>query len=199
LKIGLTGGIASGKSAAAAAFARLGVPVIDADCIAREVVQPGEPALAALIDAFGEDILGQDGRLNRPRLRERMFADTETRARVENILHPAIGATLKARLADCCAPYCLAMVPLLVETGFEREVDRVLVVDCSETQQLQRLMQRDGESEPHARRMLANQASRARRLASADDVIENVGSMAELEAKVGRLHQRYLQLAAHAR
>jgi dephospho-CoA kinase len=198
LRIGLTGGIASGKSAAAAAFARRGVPVIDADVIAREVVEPGTPALAAVVDAFGTGILQPDGRLDRRRLRALVFADAAERRRLEAILHPAIRAESAARVAAARSPYVVLAIPLLAETGGRERVDRVLVVDCPEALQLARLLERDGETPAQAAAILAAQASRADRLALADDRIDNSGSLAALDAAVGALHARYLVLAAGA-
>lgn len=198
LRIGLTGGIASGKSAVAGAFGRLGVPTIDTDRLSRAVVEPGEPALAAVVREFGPEIVGADGRLDRRRLRARVFADEGLRRRLEAILHPAIRTALAAEVATITAPYVVIAIPLLVETGQQSAFDRVLVVDCPPETQLARLRARDAESADGAGAILAAQASRAARLAAADDVIENSGSLEALEAAVGRLHDRYLALAAGA-
>lgn len=199
LRIGLTGGIASGKSAVASAFARLGVPIVDTDRLAREVVEPGQPALAAVVDAFGPGILAADGRLDRRRLRALVFADAERRRRLEAILHPAIRAAMAAEIAAVAAPYVVVAIPLLVESGQRSAFDRVLVVDCPAETQLARLVERDGESPASARAILAAQAGRDARLAAADDVLENTGSLADLEAAVRQLHARYLALAADPR
>jgi len=196
LKIGLTGGIASGKSEAARRFAALGVPVIDADQLAREAVAPGTAGLQAIVTEFGEEVLRSDGTLDRRALRDRVFADAASRRRLEAIVHPRVRALLDARLDAAEAPYVLVMAPLLVEAGLAREMDRVLVVDVPEATQLQRLTARDGESEVGARRILAAQARRSERLEAADDVIVNDADLAELDAAVQRLHRRYLELAA---
>jgi dephospho-CoA kinase len=198
LRIGLTGGVASGKSAVASAFERLGVPTVDTDHLARAVVEPGQPALAAVVREFGPEVVGADGRLDRRRLRERVFADAGLRRRLEAILHPAIRAALAAEVAAVTAPYVVIGIPLLVETGQQSAFDRVLVVDCPAETQLARLRARDAESAAGAAAIVAAQASRAARLAVADDVIENTGSLEALEAAVRRLHERYLALAATA-
>ena len=199
LRIGLTGGIASGKSAVASAFARRGVPIVDSDRLAREVVEPGRPALAAVLREFGPEMLGRDGRLDRRRLRAVVFADEGRRRRLEAILHPAIRAASAAEVASLAAPYVVIAIPLLVETGERSAVDRVLVVDCPPETQLARLLARDRETPDGARAILAAQASRAARLAAADDVVANTGSLADLDAAVSALHERYLALAAGGR
>jgi dephospho-CoA kinase len=194
LRIGLTGGIASGKSVVAAAFARRGVPVVDADQLAREVVEPGTPALAAVVQEFGSDILGPDRHLDRPRLRAMIFADAARRRRLEAILHPAIRAAMEARIVAISAPYAIVAIPLLAESGLRNSVDRVLLVDCPPELQIERLAARDGETPAGARAILAAQATRGERLAVADDVLENTGTLADLERAVGALHERYLSL-----
>jgi len=194
-RVGLTGGIASGKSLVAGLFADLGVPVVDTDAIAREVVAPGEPALAEIRAQFGDAVFDATGELDRRALRHRVFADPAERRALERILHPRIRERTLAAMAAAEGPYLIVVVPLLVESGFDRLVDRVLVVDCSEAQQLARLRKRDAESTAQARRMLASQASRERRLAIADDVIDNSGSIAETRAQVTALHRKYLELA----
>lgn len=193
----LTGGIASGKSTVARAFARLGVPVIDADLIARELTEPGQAGMERLVRHLGADVLDAAGQLDRRRLRERLFAEPGLRGEVEALLHPLILAEIERRSAASDAPYVLIEVPLLAETGGRVPGDRVLVVDCPEQEQIARLMERDGETEAGARRALAAQASRQARLALADDVLENPnGARAELADRVARLHERYLRLAA---
>ncbi len=199
LRIGLTGGIASGKSAVASAFARLGVPVVDTDRLAREVVEPGQPALAAVVAEFGPEILGPDGRLDRRRLRALVFADAGRRRRLEAILHPAIRAAMAAAIAALEAPYVVVAIPLLVESGQRSAFVRVLLVDCPPETQLARLIERDRETPEGARAILAAQAGRDARLAAADDVLANTGSLADLDAAVRSLHERYLALAAGAR
>lgn len=193
--VGLTGGIASGKSTVARYFAERGVPVIDADEIAREVVLPGEPALARLTTLFGEDILDAQGHLNREAMRSMVFADDTKRRQLEAVLHPAIGARMAQAIAKAKGPYLILMVPLLVETGQHRLVNRVLVVDVPEQVQMARLMQRDGIDASQAQAMLAAQASREQRLAQAHDVIHNDYALARLPAVVDELHAAYLLMA----
>lgn len=196
LKVGLTGGIASGKSEAAAAFARLGTPVVDADAIARELTAPGQPGLKQLVSAFGKQILDGHGELDRRRLRQWLFADAALRNRVEGLLHPLIVQRLAAALDDCKAAYVIAVIPLLVESAAARTlVERVLVVDCPESLQLSRLMSRDRESESTAHAILAAQTSRAQRLAAGDDILINTGNLNELAAGVAGLHQLYTDIA----
>jgi dephospho-CoA kinase len=197
-RVALTGGIASGKSTVARHFAALGVPVIDTDLIAREVVEPGEPALAEVVAAFGPGVVGADGRLDRRRLREIVFADATARRRLEAILHPAIRARMEAQSAAAGGPYQLLVIPLLAEGGRRDHVDRVLVVDASEATQMDRLVRRDSVTRAQAAAALAAQAGRAARLAMADDVVENSGDEAALGARIADLHARYLQLAADA-
>lgn len=197
-RVGLTGGIASGKTAVAAAFAALGVPVIDADQISRELVAPGEPLLGEIVAAFGAAILTPDGRLDRAALRSRIFADADARARLNALMHPAIRARLAERAASAAGPYVVLEIPLLVESGLAPRVDRVLVVDCAPALQRERLLARDGSSPAQADAILAAQASRTDRLAVADDVIRNEGSLAELGRTVASLHARYLVLAGFA-
>lgn len=199
LRIGLTGGIGSGKSTVAELFARRGVPVIDTDVIAREVVEPGQPAIAEIERAFGREVLDDAGRLDRAALRRRVFDDPAARARLEAILHPRIRAEVERRLAALEAPYCLVVVPLLVETNFVDLIDRVLVVDADEALQIARTSARDAVPPESVERVMAAQASRAERLARADDVIRNDGTLSDLEHEVERLHARYLAMAAGAR
>ena len=195
LRIGLTGGIASGKTTVASLFAGKGATVIDTDRIAREVVEPGMPALTALVNALGGGILDDIGRLDRTGLRRRLFADASVRRSVEAILHPAILAELNHRATRASGPYLVLVVPLLVDGRHEGLVDRVLVVDCPEETQIRRLMERDGEARADAIRMLASQISREQRLAAADDVIENDGSAVELEPRVAALDRKYREMA----
>ena len=195
LRIGLTGGIASGKSTVAGLFAALEVPVIDTDQIAREVVEPGQPPLEKLVERFGAGILTPDGHLDRPKLREIVFTDPMARADLEALTHPAIGSAVQARAAVAGGPYQILVIPLLVEKGYQKHLDRVLVVDCPEALQLQRLQARDGTSPAQARAILEAQASRAARLKAADDMIRNESDVAALRQQVQALHHRYLQLA----
>ncbi|HZF17329.1 MAG TPA: dephospho-CoA kinase [Steroidobacteraceae bacterium] len=195
-RVGLTGGIASGKSAAANVFRSLGVPVIDTDEIAREVVEPNTPGLAAVVATFGPSVLGADGRLDRKRLRAIVFHNAAERRRLEEILHPRIRVQMNELSAVSGGPYQILVIPLLVETGLKPSVDRVLVVDCAPAVQIARLMQRDASSEEEARSVLAAQASRNERLAQADDVIANDSDVAALANKVRELDARYRKLAA---
>ncbi|HSN17714.1 MAG TPA: dephospho-CoA kinase [Gammaproteobacteria bacterium] len=196
LKIGLTGGIASGKSQVAAGFARLGVPIVDADLLSRQLTAPGQAGLDALVAILGRDVLDAQGRLDRAALRARVFADAGLRRRVEAVLHPLVVEGLKSGLAAAQGPYVIASVPLLVEVpSIQPLVDRILVVDCPEELQISRLMSRDRDSEAQARAILAAQATRDARLAVADDILSNAGDLAALEAAVGRLHGFYLELA----
>jgi dephospho-CoA kinase len=195
--VALTGGIASGKSAAATRFAALGAHVIDADVVSRELVEPGEPALQEIVAAFGAGVLAAGGALDRRVLRERVFADADARRRLEAILHPRVREALRERASLPCRTYAMIVVPLLAENAAHYTwVDRVLVVDVPRETQLARLLARDGVSQATARAMLAAQASREQRLAIADDVIANDGSLADLDAAVAALHARYLALSA---
>lgn len=196
LRIGLTGGIASGKSAVATEFAKLGVPVIDTDELAREVVQPGQPALQAIVERFGSEVLDAQGGLDRRRMRERVFQNPAEKQALEAIVHPAIRTAQQTRSAAAQGSYHIHVVPLLVDTRSQSLYDRVLVVDCTRETQLERLLRRDGITLQLAEQMLAAQATREQRLAVADDVLDNSGTVAELPQKVAALHQRYLELAA---
>ena len=198
-RVGLTGGIASGKSTAAKFFGALGVPILDSDQVAREVVEPGQPPLERLVERFGRGILTADGHLNRPALRDIVFADPKARADLENLTHPAIGAALEARSAVAGGPYQILVIPLLVEKNLGSDVDRVLVVDCEEELQLRRLHARDGSTRTQAQAIIAAQASRAVRLKAADDVIRNDADMSAVQVQVSALHARYLELARSTR
>jgi dephospho-CoA kinase len=198
LRIGLTGGIGSGKSTVAALFAARGVPVIDTDVIAHELVEPGQPALAEIAARFGADLLDGAGRLDRARLRERVFADAGQRKALEAILHPHIGAEMERRLAQSKAPYVLLVIPLLFEAGWQERVDRVLVVDVPVELQRARAATRDRLDAERIDAILAAQASREQRRAGADDLIDNSEDPAALEQQVERLHRSYLALAATA-
>lgn len=195
LLIALTGGIASGKTAVAEMFAALGVPILDTDKIARDVVEPGTATLGRLVDEFGTDILDSSGRLDRAAMRQRVFADPAQRKRLEAITHPAIREELARRSATAGGPYQVHVIPLLAESGRSGMYDRVLVVDCPEEEQLRRLVARDRASEPEARRILAAQASREQRLDIADDVIENTGTLDDLRRFVATLHANYELIA----
>jgi dephospho-CoA kinase len=195
LRIGLTGGIASGKSAVADLFAAKGVPIIDTDVIAREIVEPGQPAVAEIEQAFGPDILDAEGRLRRRQLRNLVFRDDKRRRTLETILHPRIREAAEARAAAAGGAYQVIVVPLLAESTMQATMDRILVVDCSEETQLERLLQRDAETETQARRMIAAQASREDRLAIADDIVDNDGTLEATARQVDELHRKYLELA----
>ena len=198
-RVGLTGGIASGKSTAAGFFAALGVPILDSDQIAREVVEPGQPPLEHLVERFGPSILTVDGRLDRPALRNIVFSDPKARADLEALTHPAIGAAMEARSASAGGPYQILVIPLLVEKNLSSHVDRVLVIDSEEALQLERLRQRDGTSREQAEAILRAQAPRATRLKAADDVISNDTDVDSVKTQVAALHRRYLKLAAEPR
>ncbi len=195
LTVALTGGIGSGKSTLARHLEQLGAAVIDTDQLAREVVQPGSPGLAEIVDAFGTPVLTPGGELDRPLLRERVFSDPAARARLEAILHPRIRALMLERLARVSAPYAVLVIPLLIETRQTELADRVLVVDLPEAEQIRRVRDRDGLEEAAVGRILAAQAARSARLRAADDVIDNSGTPEALWAQARRLHQRYLELA----
>ena len=195
LKIGLTGGIGSGKSTAAERFLKLGAPVIDADVIAREIVEPGKPALEAVIAAFGDQVVGEDGRLDRKALRNIVFADPEQKSRLERILHPQIYTEILHQLEQTAYPYCVVVIPLLAESKRNYPLDRILVVDLPEKLQIARTSTRDQESEKHVEQIIRSQASRQQRLSIADDVIENSGTPAALLKNIDSLHQKYLELA----
>lgn len=195
LLIALTGGIASGKTAVAELFAKLGVPVLDTDQIARDVVAPGMPALGQLVAEFGADILDSQGGLDRARMRERVFSDPAQRHKLESITHPAIREELGRRSAAAGGDYQVHVIPLLVETGRADAYDRVLVVDCPQSAQIERLVARDGTSREQAVEILAAQVSREERLDAAHDVIENTGTLADLERFVQTLHRNYALLA----
>lgn len=196
LKVGLTGGIASGKSTVSKLFyERYHVPVIDADVVAREVVEPGKPALEAIAQQFGNQILTAKGELDRGRLRELVFSDPVHRQALEDILHPVIQREMLAQVNASSAPYCILAIPLLVETNQQHLVDRVLVVDVPEPVQVERLIARDNIAPEQAQAILNAQASREARLALADDVVTNTGSLDALAQQVARLHKSYLRLA----
>ena len=196
LRIGLTGGIASGKSTVADMFAALGVPVIDTDVIARDVVRPGQPALEEIREAFGAGVIAADGTLDRSAMRAIVFGDDAARRRLEAILHPKLRETTIEQAETAGGAYQVVVVPLLVESSLRAFVDRVLVVDCDEEIQVVRLLERDTESEQQARKILAAQSTRDERLAIADDVIENEGSLEDTREQVLALHRSYLREAA---
>ncbi|MBW1212793.1 dephospho-CoA kinase [Pantoea allii] len=194
--VALTGGIGSGKSTIAEYFAASGVDIIDADVIAREVVEPGTPALQAIIARYGDAIVNEQGALHRSRLREIIFATPDEKRWLDALLHPLINARTQQLKAQAISPYVLWVVPLLVENQLQRQADRVLVVDTDEETQLKRTLQRDNVSLDQAKRILAAQATRQQRLACADDIIDNSGAPENALPQVAQLHQLYLKLAA---
>lgn len=195
--VGVTGGIGSGKSTVCRVFTdRHGIVVIDADQVAREVVEPGTPALAAIVAAFGAEVVGTDGRLDRARLRGIVFADPARRAELEAITHPAIRAGMRAHVEAVTGAYCMLGIPLLAEGGRNDLIDRVLVVDCPEALQVARVRARDHLTEAEVAAIMRTQASREARLRIADDVVVNDGDTASLAGRVDELHEMYLQLAA---
>jgi dephospho-CoA kinase len=196
--VGLTGGIASGKSAVAARFAAKGILVADADVAARTVVAPGQPALAEIAATFGDDVLQADGQLDRAALRRHVFDDAPARRRLEAILHPRIRTLMQEQVQHAAGPYAVVAIPLLAEGGGRTAypwLDRILVVDVAREVQIARVMQRDHIDAVLAERMLAAQATRQARLAIADDVIVNAGTLEALDADVGALDRRYRALA----
>ena len=195
--VGLTGGIGSGKSAAADLFAELGAAIVDTDRIAHALTAPGGAAMVAIREAFGDGVLSGDGALNRPAMRALAFESPDARKRLEAILHPMIRQESERQCLAATAPYVILAVPLLIESGTYRErVQRLCVVDCPEAVQVARVMQRSGLDEPQVRAIMAAQASRAERLAAADDVVDNAGSLEALRTQVAGLHRRYLAFAA---
>lgn len=198
-RVGLTGGIASGKSTAAKFFGALGVPIIDTDQLARDVVEPGQPPLERLVQRFGTSILTPDGHLDRPALRTIVFSDPKARADLEALTHPAIGAAVEAQSARAGGVYQILVIPLLVEKNLGSQLDRVLVVDCPEDLQLRRVQARDGATIEQAQAILNAQVSRSTRLKAAHDILKNDGDMSLVRDQVGALHTRYLELARQAR
>jgi dephospho-CoA kinase len=193
--VGLTGGIGSGKSTVAAIFQQLGVPIIDADVIARTMVAPGQPALEEIISAFGPDSVDDSGALDRNRLRKRVFSDPEKRRRLEAILHPKIHHEIIDLTTGIKAPYCIAVIPLLLETHQQDLVDRILVVDADVDNQIARVTLRNSLSRSEIVEIIAAQASRDSRLAAADEVINNDSSLDELAGQVRAHHEKYLEIA----
>ncbi len=195
IRVGLTGGIGSGKTMVSKEFERLGIPVIDTDRIAHELTAPHSLLLARIADEFGPGVV-RDGVLNRDALRQQVFADKAQRRRLEAILHPVIRDEVDRLAAQSDADYCIIVVPLLVEARFQDLVDRVLVVTAPKLKRIQWLKRRSGLSEPEIDRIMSAQATDAERLSVADDRIDNDGGLSALTAQVERLHQSYLALAA---
>ena len=198
--VGLTGGIGSGKSAAASEFERLGATVVDTDVIAHELTQAGGRAIPEIERVFGAELIGQSGAMERAKMRERVFADPAARKALEALLHPMIRDESSRRIAAMTGPYVIHVVPLLVESAdYRNRVDRVLVIDAPEELQIERVRARSGLPETQVRAILASQASRAARLAAADDVIENRGTIDALRQQVAAFHKSYLEYAKAAR
>lgn len=195
--VGLTGGVGSGKSTVADFFVQLGAALVDTDAIAHELTGPQGAAIPQLIAAFGPTVVDGAGALDRVRMRQRVFADVEARAVLEGILHPMIRRLSDQRCQEASPPYVILAVPLLVESAsYRQRCDRILVVDCPETRQIERVMARNGLSEPEVKAIMAAQATRAERLAVADDVVSNDLDLAALKTQVLSLHQKYLQYLA---
>ncbi len=193
--IGLTGGIGSGKTTVCNYFSALGTPIIDADLVSREVVQPGEPGLTQITALFGQEILAPDGTLNRRKLRDLIFVDESSRKKLEAILHPLIRQQMDKKLAAINAPYAILAIPLLLESKRREGIDRILVIDTEESQQIIRATQRDHKNESQIRAIIAAQCSRKDRLEAADDVIYNTGNLEQLKSQVIDTHKLYLRLA----
>lgn len=191
--LGLTGGIGSGKSAAAACFDALGIHTVDADHAARWVVEPGRPALQAIVDRFGDEVLQDDGQLNRAALRTRIFSDADERRWLESLLHPLIGAEIREHLQQATSPYAILVSPLLIESGQYHMTQRVLVIDTPEEEQIRRTMQRDQVAEDQVKAILQVQAAREKRLQHAHDVLVNDRDLHWLQQQVEHLHQQYLR------
>jgi len=192
LKVGLTGGIASGKTTVSNLFVKLGVPIIDADDFAHALVEPGQPALKQIIQSFGLAVINEDGSLNRAKLRQKIFADSCQREQLESILHPSIRQAMQEKIASLSDPYCLLSIPLLLEKGWQCLVDRVLVIDCPPDLQSQRLMARDGLSIDEIDQIMKTQANRDARLAIANDVIYTYYNFSQLQKQVLALHRLYI-------
>ena len=195
--VAITGGIGSGKTTVANQFAELGIEVVDADIIAREVVEPGTPALAAIAAHFGADVIAPDGRLDRRQLRERVFTDPQAKGWLNALLHPLIRSEMQRQCAAARSPYCLLVVPRLVENRLTALANRVLVIDVDEATQIERTCRRDGVSREQAEAILAAQASRTERLAAADDVLDNQNGTPEaIKSRIFALHETYLAFAS---
>ena len=195
--IGISGGIGSGKTTVTDLFLKQGIEVIDADLIAREVVEPGTPALQKILEKFGSTVVDSSGRLDRAKLRTLVFNDADLKDWLNQLLHPLIRQQMLLQTQHASSPYCLLSVPLLVEGQLHKQVDRVVIVDVDEETQLQRTLLRDKTNESEIRAIMQSQASRADRLAVADDIIDNNGKAEDLEAQVKQLHTRYLELTKH--
>ena len=195
LTVGVTGGIGSGKSSAANRFRQLGVPVIDADLIARQIVEPGMPALQEIINAFGESVANDQGELDRSALRKIIFSDSNRKSQLEAILHPRIYNEILRLLSELSTSYAIVVIPLLAESKREYPLDRILVIDVPSDVQISRVTTRDNQSTEEVEQIISSQASRHSRLETADDIIENVGSTDDLSERVDAMHLTYLEYA----
>jgi dephospho-CoA kinase len=195
LVVALTGGIGSGKTTVSQLFEALGAPIVDTDIIARQLVAPGESTLSEIARQFGETILNPDGTLNRAQLRQTIFQNPDKKRLLESILHPLIRKEMIRQIAALTSPYCIVVIPLLIESGQMEFADRILVVDATEAAQLARVSQRDNQTENEIAAIVASQASRDARLAVANDVIHNNSTLDELKQQVATLHQKYLTIA----
>ncbi|MGB1801061.1 MAG: dephospho-CoA kinase [Gammaproteobacteria bacterium] len=197
LRVALTGGIGSGKTTVANQFEKLGTPIIDSDIIARNVVTPGQPCLKKIIHTFDNELLTKQGELNREKLRNIIFNDSKAKEKLEQILHPAIYEEIEKQIAEINYPYCLIVIPLLIETNAMDRFDRILVVDTAEKVQIQRAQQRDNTSEENIERIIKSQVNRQQRLKYADDIIENNLSIEGLNSSVKILHEKYINLSSY--
>lgn len=195
LKIGLTGGIGSGKSTVCRLFAEFGVPIVDADLIARQLVAPGQPALSLIVKSFGSQMLNQDGSLNRAKLRNAVFTDADKKRELDGIMHPLVYAQIAADVNALTADYCVIAVPLLLESKNAYAVDRVLLIDCPVDVQIARVIARDKLTRQQVQAIIDSQMPRPQRLSKADDVIENIAGPEQLAEQVKRLHNSYILLA----
>ncbi len=195
MRVGLTGGIGSGKSTVKKYFDELGVPTIDADEISQRITQPGQPAFNEVVALFGKESLDESGALNRQRLRELIFSVAEMKKKLEAIIHPRVREEIEAFIDQVNYPYCVICIPLLLETGGQATVDRVLVVDAPQELQVQRVSRRDKTSEDQTRRIIHAQISRTERLRAAHDIIVNDGNISYLKIRVGNLHEKYIELS----
>jgi dephospho-CoA kinase len=194
--VALTGGIGSGKSTVSALFGQLGIPIIDADQISHALTAPNATALADIAALFGDHLIDSQGALDRRALRSLVFDDPDARKRLENILHPRIRTEMQRQLEQSQGAYAILAIPLLFETGQVHLADRILVIDIPESHQIERVKRRSGLDDAQIRDIMASQVTRATRLAGADDIIDNRGSVADLKPLVEQLHRRYLQYAA---
>lgn len=196
-RVALTGGIGTGKTTVAAQFEKFGVPVIDSDIIARNIVKPGQPCLNKIIQTFDNELLTTEGKLNREKLRKIIFNDDKAKKKLEKILHPAIYEEIEKQIAKIDYPYCLVVIPLLIETNAMDRFDRILVVDTDEKKQIQRAHQRDNTSEQNIEKIIKSQTNRQQRLEYADDIIENNFNIEGLNSSVKILHEKYINLSSY--